>query len=197
LRKLLLLTCAFAALTSFAPAQQIAQINLAVGGSTVFSSKSLSSSEAFLVPPLKGGVYPSFSADVFLQNHFGFNAEFAFRDHQGLYNNYQRFRPIFYDVNGMYTHHVSGRASLDLLGGVGGETLLFYNQFGSCIAGACRVTLSSDHFLLHAGAGIRYRFWRNAFIRPEAHYYRIIDNTEFSSANILRLGASIGYSFVP
>jgi hypothetical protein len=195
LRKLALLTCTVAVLAGFARAQQIAQIDFAVGGSTPFSSKSTSASEAFILPPLKGGVYPGFSTDVLLKNHFGFNAEAAFRYHQGLYAEYQKFRPIFYDVNGVYTQRVSGRASLNFLGGFGGESLIFYNVFENCPSGTCRASLSSNHLLLHAGAELPYRFWKHFFVRPEAHFYRIIDNTEFNSANILRLGASVGYIF--
>jgi hypothetical protein len=195
LRKLVLLICTVVVSASFARAQQVAQIDFAVGGSTPFSTKSISSSEAFVPPPLKGGVYPNFSTDVLLNNHFGFNAEVAFRYHQGLYAEYQKFRPVFYDVNGVYSQRISARASLNFLGGFGGESLIFYNEFASCPSGTCRVSLSSNHFLLHAGAELPYRFWRHFFVRPEAHFYRIIDNTEFNSANILRLGASVGYTF--
>jgi hypothetical protein len=47
---------------------------------------------------------------------------------------------------------------------------------------------------VHAGFGIRYSLWRNFFIRPEANYYRIFNNT-FHSDNVVRLGASVGYTF--
>jgi hypothetical protein len=197
LRKFLLFVCTVVVFASFARAQQVAQIDVAGGGSTLFSSKSTSASEAFLPPPIRGGVYPSLSADVILDNHFGFNAEGAFRFHQGIYDDYQKFRPIFYDVNGMYTHRATGKIVFDFLGGVGGESLIFYNKYYSCPSGSCRPSISANHFLLHAGIDFRYYLWRkrHVFVRPEAHYYRIIDNTEFNSGNILRLGASVGYTF--
>jgi len=182
-------------MASFALGQQVSQIDIAAGGSTLFSPKSNNSSEAFVPPPLKGGLYPAFSVDVLLKNNFGFNAETDFRYHKGLYDDYQRFRPIFYDVNGVYTKRANRRTNLDLLAGVGGESLLFYNAFGNCPSGACRASISSNHFVLHVEADVRYRLKWNFFIRPEAHFYRIIDNNEFSSANILRLGASLGYAF--
>ncbi|HTW58440.1 MAG TPA: hypothetical protein VMD99_09925 [Terriglobales bacterium] len=201
MRKLVLLTCTVVAtvviMASFAGAQQVSQIDIAAGGSTMFSPSYYSSSVAFVPPPLEGAVYPSFSADVLLDNHFGFNAEGMFRYHQGLYAGYQKFRPIFYDVNGVYTRKVAAKTTVDFMAGLGGESLLFYNVFGSCPSGACRASISSNHLLLHAEFDMRYYFWRkrNLFIRPEAHFYRIVDNTEFSSGNILRLGASIGYTF--
>ena len=35
------------------------------------------------------------------------------------------------------------------------------------------------------------------FVRPEAHYYRISNNFQFNSGNIVRLGVSIGYTIGP
>jgi hypothetical protein len=176
---------------------QVAQIDVAAGGSSMFSQKSNSSSEAFILPPLKGGVYPSLSLDVRLKNRFGINAEGVFRYHHTFYDEYQEFRPIFYDINGSYTSRVNKKMSADFLGGAGGESLLFYNVFATCIASTCKDNLSSTHFMLHAGFDIRYYFWRKrrVFVRPEANFYRLFDNSQFSSSNILRLGASIGYSF--
>lgn len=176
---------------------QLAQIDVGVGGSTMFSQKSNSSSEAFILPPLKGGVYPALTLDFRFKNRFGINAEGVFRYHHTFYDEYQEFRPIFYDINGSYTSRVTPKMSADFLGGAGGESLLFYNVFGTCISSTCRDNLSSTKFMLHAGFDLRYYVWkkRRFFVRPEAHFYRIIDNTQFSSGNILRLGASIGYSF--
>ncbi len=198
MRKLALLICAAVATAGFAHAQQIAQIDIAAGGSTLFSTKSISSSAAFIPPPLSGGVYPSFSADVLLDNHFGFNAEGWFRYHAGTYDGFQKFRPVYYDINGVYTRTISTKFRFDALAGFGGESLIFYNQYLPCpLSGACQPQISATHLVLHLGGEVRYYPWRlrHLFLRPEAHYYRIIDNTEFYSGNILRLGASIGYSF--
>jgi len=45
------------------------------------------------------------------------------------------------------------------------------------------------------GADVRYTAWRHFFVRPEAHFYRIFNNNEFHSGNVLRLGVSVGYTF--
>jgi hypothetical protein len=40
--------------------------------------------------------------------------------------------------------------------------------------------------------------WHHAFIRPEARYYNILNNNNnFSSNNVIRVGASIGYTIGP
>jgi hypothetical protein len=194
LRKLGLLGfgCAVVALASFARAQEI---DIMAGGGTLFSSKSTSSSGAYIPPPEKGGVYPSVGATAIFNNHFGLNAEVAYRYHEAFYNGYQRFRPVLLDVNGVFAPRVGPKTSVDFMTGFGLENLSFYNQFGNCY-GVCPTFISDHHFLLHAGAGVRYYFWRQFFVRPEAHYYYIVGITDqFNSANVLRLGASVGYSF--
>jgi hypothetical protein len=179
----------------FAGLARAQQIDIAVGGSTLFSAKSTSASLAYLPPPENGGVYPSVSAGAVFKNHFGLNIETAFRYKEGLYNGYQRYRPILSDVNGVYAPRVGHKTSADFMAGFGLETLVFYNQVGNCNFAACPTLISSNHFLLHAGGGLRYYFWRHFFARPEAHYYYVVGNSEFHSGNVLRLGASIGYTF--
>lgn len=177
---------------SFAHAQQI---DFAVGGSTLWSSKPISASLAFPPPAEKGGVYPTASLQYLRENHFGINIEGAFRYKEATYNNFQPYRPILYDVNGVYARRLSPKIRGDFMAGVGGETLLFY-QSGTCgVNGGCRSFVNSTHFLMHAGVGVRYYFWRNFFIRPEAHYYYIPNNFEFHSNNVFRIGASIGHTF--
>lgn len=194
MRKLTLLASAWTVVLciGFARAQQI---DVAVGGSTLFSSKPTSASLAYLPPAEKGGNYPFVSAEAVFKNRFGVNVEGAFRYKQGLYNAYQRFRPVLYDANAVFAPSISDKMSADLMAGVGGETLLFYNQFASCRVATCPIYISSNHLLGHVGGGVRYYFLGNLFVRPEAHYYYVFRNKEFHSGNVLRLGASIGFTF--
>lgn len=176
------------------------QFDIAVGGSALLSSKSTSASQAFLPPPEKGGTYASASLDYIFKNRLGFNAEVAVRAKQGLYNGYQGFRPVLYDVNAMFAPHWGEKISAEITGGAGGERVLFYNRYSGCnavFATGCLTYVSSNHFLVHFGGGVRYYFWHNLFIRPEAHLYIIRNNIEFNSGNVGRLGVSIGYSFRP
>ena len=197
LRKFALSTSAYTVLlfASFAHAQQI---DVAVGDNAVLSSKYNSSSQAYLPPAEKGGAYPSFSADVIFKNRFGFNGEFAVRAKQGLYNNYQGFRPIFYDFNAVFAPQFGEKVTGEFMGGIGGESIRFYDATGNCsYSTGCLTHISSNHLLVHVGGGIRYYFWHRFFVRPEAHLYFIPNNSQFSSDYVGRVGASIGYSFGP
>jgi len=181
-----------AALVSFAPAQQI---DLAGGASTLWSPKPHTASQAFLPPAENGGTYAGASLQYFGEKRLGINIEGAFRAKQGLYNGYQFYRPIFYDVNAVYAHRLTTKMRGDLSAGAGGETLLFYQQTTCNFSGGCRAYVNNTHFLLHFGAGLRYYVWKNFFVRPEAHYYFIPNNFEFNSDHVLRVGASIGHTF--
>jgi hypothetical protein len=197
LRKFALLASGFVVLlfAGFAEAQQI---DFAVGASGLFSSNyGKSASQAYLPATEKGGIYPSLSADFIFKNRFGFNGEVAVRDKQGLYNGYQDFRPVFYDANALFAPRFGKKVSADFMAGVGAESVIFYNQFATCYgySAGCPTFVSSNHLMGHLSAGVRYYFWRNAFVRPEAHLYLIRNNFEFSSNKVGRLGVSIGYSF--
>ena len=189
---LIMFACLAPVLGGVAQAQEL---SIAASGSTLFSTNSYSSSAAYPQPPEKGGVYPGVNVEYVFENHFGLNVESSFRYHEALYDGYQKYRPVLTDVNGVFAPRTGPRTVADFMAGVGLENVNFYNQFGSC-SGICPNFVSSHHFLFHGGAGVRYYFWRNFFARPEAHYYYIIGNTdEFHSGSVLRLGASIGYTF--
>jgi hypothetical protein len=185
--------CTVLLLATFAHSQQF---DFAVGGGTLFSTRNITASEAFPAPAEKGGLYPSISIERIFKNHYGYSAEIAYRYKEGLYNDYQHFRPFIYDFNAVYASRLAKKTTADLAAGVGGQSLLFYSPSDNCAYVGCSTHLDSNHFLFHAGAGIRYALFRRIFVRPEANYYRIIDNTiDFHSDNVLRLGASIGYTF--
>lgn len=188
--------CMFLLLASLAPAQQF---DFALGGSTLFSPKNMSAAQGYVPPGEKSGLYTSFTADAILKNHLGFSAEIAVRAKQGLYNGYQNYRPVFYDINGLYAPRVGKKTTGDFMAGVGGETVIFYNHFGVCNPSypACPTYLNANHFVGHIGGGLRYYFYRRFFVRPEAHLYFIPNNAEFNANYVARLGASIGYSLAP
>ena len=188
--------CAVLLFASFARAQQI---DVALGASTLLSSKQTSASQVYLPAAEKGGTYPSFSADFIAKNRFGFSAEITTRARYGLYNNYQQFRPFLYDVNGVFAPRLAKKTFADLMAGIGGQSVLFYNKYANCnYPPGCVAHVNSTHLLVHVGGGVRYSVWGNFFVRPEAHFYRIFDNTtDFHSNNVFRVGASIGYTIGP
>jgi hypothetical protein len=184
----------------FASLGHAQQTDFTVGANAVLSSTYNSASLTYLPPAEKGGTYASGSADIVFNNRVGFNGEVAFRAKQGLYNGYQGFRPVFYDVNGVFAPRLGRKASAELMAGVGGESVIFYNRYATCNANyvsGCRTLVSSNHFMIHIGGGVRYYFWRSFFVRPEAHLYMIPNNIQFSSDYVGRIGVSIGYTLRP
>jgi hypothetical protein len=182
-------------LAALIPVARAQQIDLAVGGSTLWSTKPLTASQAFVPPAEKGGTYAGASLQYLTERRLGINIEGAFRAKEGLYNNYQYYRPALYDVNAVYARPLASKVRADFMAGAGGETLLFYQQTNCIYAGGCRTYVNNTHFLVHAGVGVRYYVWRTFFVRPEAHYYFIPNNFEFHSDHVFRFGASIGHTF--
>lgn len=201
MRKSVLLI-ALACCVLLAGVAQAQQFDAMFGFGTLMSSKS---SSASLTAPQseKGGLYTSFSADVIFKHRLGFNGEVAWRTSQGIYPGNgvvgfqdQPYRPILFDFNGMYQPRISKKVGADLMGGVGWQNTRFYVPF--CTNGfTCNPFVSSHHFLVHVGGGIRYNVWGHFFIRPEVHYYKINNNNDFNSGNVFRAGASIGYTIGP
>jgi hypothetical protein len=198
LRKLALLAPVFAILfcSLFATAQQG---DIAFSGGTLVSSGSCDSFTGLC--PEKGGFYPGINADVIFHKRAGFEFDTVWKGSQGAYGGTggQPFRPLLFSFNGMYQPRLSKKAGIDLLGGIGWQSTRFYGYTptsGCVYFGACYV--SSNHFLVDVGGGIRYYVWGHVFVRPEARFYHIVNNTDvFSNSNVVRVGASIGYTIGP
>ncbi len=201
--KKLLPLLAVAVLLSFAGVAQAQQFDAALGFGTV-TAPAASSNGTNSFPSLSGGLYTSFSGDVLLWHHLGFGGAVSPRWSQSTYggalNNFgiiQKYRPIFYDFNAVYGRTFPKKKfGADVMAGIGGLDLRFYQPFYSCGL-TCTNYVSSNHFAGHFGADLRFYFWGHAFIRPEAHYYIVHNNVEFNNVNASRFTISIGYSFLP
>jgi hypothetical protein len=170
------------------------QVDIFIGGGTL-----LSSSASNLLPAEKGGTYLNIGGDaVFLKHRLGINIETAWRATQGTYIFQEvNYRPILTDFNLLYQPHLGKKFGLDLMGGIGAGATRLYSP-GPSVPGEANF-VSSDHFMEHLGAGIRYYAWHHLFVRPEVHYYHIQNNNTaidfgFSSNSVVRVGASIGYT---
>jgi len=196
LRKLALFASVFGLLffTQLASAQQG---DAMFGFGTIMSSGSCDVNTGLC--PEKGGLYTSFSADVIFHKRVGFNFETAWKTSQGSYGGPggQPFRPILSDFNLMYQPKLNKKVGADLMAGLGWQSTRFYLPF--CTGSfSCNNFVSSRHFLVDLGAGVRYYVWNHVFVRPEIHYYHVANNTnDFSSDNLFRAGASIGYTIGP
>lgn len=177
----------------FASAQQV---DVFMGGGSLFSSSA--SSGGF--PSEGGGLYLNLGGDLVVHNRVGFNVETAWRATQGVYvSGTENFRPILTDFNLLYQPKLGRHAGLDLMAGIGAGDTRFYVP-GPSTPGYPNYA-STDHFMEHLGAGIRYYVWHHVFVRPEIHYYHIQSNSSinnngaFNTDNEFRGGASVGYSF--
>jgi len=194
LRKLAILTavCAFVFFAQFASAQQA---DIMIGGGTLLSSNPNSGSN--FAPSEKGGTYINIDGNVIgFKKRFGINIGTSWRASQGTYFSPETFRPILTNFNGIYQPKLGKKVGVDLFGGIGVASTRFYlPQITQCSFTGCINYNSSNHFMEDLGGGIRYYVWHHAFVRPEVHYYHIQSNTdEFSSNNVVRVGASIGYT---
>lgn len=189
---------AFLLFTQFASAQLASdqQVDIFLGGGTLMSSSNSSSG----LPAEKGGTYLNLGGDaVFLRHRLGINIETAWRASQGVYiSGLENYRPLLTDFNLLYQPRLGKKAGLDLMAGIGAGDTRFYAP-GPSTPGYPNY-VSTDHFMEHLGGGIRFYVWQHVFVRPEIHYYHIQSNNNlnnngaFSSNNVFRVGASIGYT---
>jgi len=203
LRKFALVATIFAVLmlANLASAQQA---DAMLGFGTVMSPGAAAcgtgSSTAQFACPERGGLFMNLGADVIFHRRMGFGFDAAWRASQGDYGGLGvPYRPILFDFNGVYQPRISKKAGADFMGGIGWQSTRFYGYqpTSNCVYfGACYQ--SSNHFLVDLGAGLRYYVWGHVFVRPEVRYYKIFNNTaDFTSGNVFRVGASIGYTIGP
>lgn len=163
------------------------------------SGCNVNSVSGFFTCPQKGGVYPTIGADVIFHKRLGVGFDVAWRGGQGDYGGTGiPYRPILIDFNGVYQPKLGKRAGLDLVGGIGFQSTRFYSSNYTCSFFSCTNFVSSHHFLIDVGAGLRYYVWGHVFVRPEVRYYWVNNNTvDFTNVNLVRIGASIGYTIGP
>jgi hypothetical protein len=174
-------------------AAQAQQMDAAVGFGTLGSPSAASASGSYTPQAIRGGLYPSFSADFLIKRTLGVSGELAWRGSQGFYQPAAvNFRPMVWDFNGIWLPAVSKRFAPEVSAGIGAETLHFY--VAPACGTNCQNYVSTNHFLGHVGAGVRYYVKGGFFVRPEAHFYAVRNNVEFSSPYFARYGVSIGYT---
>lgn len=142
-----------------------------------------------------GGTYLSFSGDYTPWHDFGFGGEVSWRASQNLYLGYQPYRPIFYSANAVWAPKLGKHFGIDLLAGIGAESLRFYTNYYQCNYVSCTNYVSSNHFMGVFGGGLKAYIHGGIFIRPEVRLYAIRNNVEFNSGTPVRAGVSIGYTF--
>ena len=210
MRKSAFLATVFAVvvLCSFATAQQG---DAYIGAGTLLSSKAsgtiipgtncTTNSSGNPICPEKGGTYLNLGADVIFKSRIGAAFDINWKAGQGAFGGPggQPYRPLLFTLNGVFQPRLGKKAGLDLFGGIGWQSTRFYSYQAttSCLYFSACYT-SSNHFLVDVGGGIRYYVFGHMFIRPEARIFHIMNNTDnFTSGNVVRVGASIGYTIGP
>ena len=194
---------AFLSMAQFASAQQG---DVMFGAGTLLSSAASATQQVSGNIAERGGTYLNVSADVVaFKKRVGFMWETSWRASQGAYIPGQiNYRPILTDFNALWQPRLGKKIGLDIFGGIGLASTRFYYPFTtSCSYFSGCINYTSNHnFMEDAGAGLRYYVWHHFFVRPEIHYYHIDGNDAvnianpggFSSDNVFRVGASIGYT---
>lgn len=194
MRKLILLASSvvllFAASAAFAQGGDVA-----IGFSSLMAPSSASASPQYSPQTIGGGLYPNFSVDFLIRHRMGVEGEIAWRGGRTLYGGYEPFRPIFYNINGIWSPKLGNKLGAELMAGIGAASIRFYTGSYNCNFVTCTDYTSVNHFMGSVGAGLKYYVHGHFFVRPEVRLYLIHNNFEFSSGRAVRAGASIGYSF--
>jgi len=190
LKKLLFVVATFALIFLLGSPAVAQQFDLSAGVSGLTAPSSTADLQT-----IGGGAYPTFGLDFLFFHNLGVGFNAAFRAKENLYQGQLPFRPFFYDVDAVYAPPLGKRAQLEFSAGIGAESVRFYTPQFQCSFTGCTNFVSSNHFLGQFGAAIRLYVTPRIFIRPEAHFYEVHNNVEFSGSSASRFGVSIGYSF--
>lgn len=196
----IVLSFACASLAAFSNLAQAQRIDLGFAGSTVLAPSASSCSGDCQIPQsLSGGTFLGFNGDVIFWHNLGAGAEFNWRASQGsgAYANDLgvNYRPLFYNFNAVYSPKLASHAYLELVGGIGAMSTHLYECNDCGIAGGSQEVASSSHFDIDVGGGVKFYVKHGIFIRPEARFYWINNNTNYSGSYATRVGATLGYTF--
>jgi len=196
LRSALVLSAACIAVGLISGSAQAQKIDIAFGVSTPLAPSANQNG-----PSLSGGAYPGFSGDILFWHNLGFGAEVSWRASQS--QNYEdsgeNIRPLFYNFNAVYSAKLAPHIALEAVGGIGA---LDNHVYACTLAVGCgsEQLASSNHFDVDFGGGLKLYARGGFFVRPEARFYWVNNNTSssginYSSNHATRVGASIGYTF--
>ena len=129
------------------------------------------------------------------QNYLVFQQQSA-----GAYGDILQSRTTFYDFNGIAQPISTKRFALQFQGGIGGTNVKFYEQLSSssAILGNSQSTQffgSSNHFQVHAGAGVQVYVTDHIFVRPQFDLHYVHNFSQFGSNAVPSATVWVGYSF--
>jgi len=188
-----------------ATAQSLIDVNVGFGSVTDKASTTGMDQSTFAPCPLTsgscsptlslGGMFMGVGANLMLWKHFGVGVEADFQPGKSNYATIPgslvtgypaitfKSRETFYDFNGIYQPVNTKRATLQLMGGIGGANTKFYESYvatGSPLGGTntSQYASSANHFQIHAGAGVQIYLTDHVYIRPQFDLHYVPNFTE-------------------
>lgn len=109
-------------------------------------------------------------------------------------------RVTFYQFDGIYQPYATKKASFQIIGGVGGANVKFYeaqSSTGSVLGNtnSSQYAQSANHFQVHAGVAVQLYVSGGLFIRPEFDIHYVPNFIQFGSNVVTQEMVWIGYSF--
>jgi len=153
-----------------------------------------------------------FGANLMLWNHFGVGGDVMVQPARQNYLTFQQAnsatgqagdilqsRVTFYEFNGIYQPVSSKKALLQLIGGIGGANVKFYEQVSqsSTVLGnsvQSQYAGSSNHFSVHGGLGVQIYVTDHVFIRPQFDVHYVTNFSQFGRNIVTSEMVWIGYS---
>jgi hypothetical protein len=154
-----------------------------------------------------------FGANLMLWKHFGIGGEANIQPSKPTYALLQpgiasqgqpaitlQSRITFYDFNGIYQPVNTKKVALQLVGGIGGANLKFYeNATGAnALVGSYNQSQyagSSNHFQVHGGVGVQFYVTDHVFIRPQFDVRYVRNLSQFGRNLVTSEMVWLGYSF--
>ncbi|MGH9466699.1 MAG: hypothetical protein ACRD1Y_05035 [Terriglobales bacterium] len=167
-----------------APVTRAQSLDIFAGLNALTAKQAVSS-----IPKLSGSVFPSGGVELWL-GAIGVGAEGSFR----ATSNGSGLRPVYYDANVLFApFHISRSIVPELMLGLGSQNVEGFEALGSCGGLSNCAQYAGNHLAAHVGLAVKVYVTEHIFLRPEAHFYFIHNNTAFPNAQ--RWGVSLGYTF--
>jgi hypothetical protein len=222
IRRYVLLAVAGALTVPFASAQSTFDFNVGFGAvqdsaastgidNFTLGSCALGSSTTCVKTPSLSGFMLGFGGNLMLWKHFGVGAEYSLQPAKqdylalsvagtGLTSDEIQSRAAFYDFNGIIVPVRSKKASLQLIGGIGGMNLKFYENQSASTALTGNQSFnqffgSANHFQVHGGVGVQVYLTDHIFVRPQFDVHYVHNLTQYGRNTPIEAKVWIGYSF--
>jgi len=160
--------------------------------------------------PSLSGFMLGFGGDLMLKKHLGIGANVSFQPGKQTYGNFpqtatqfayqDQIRNTFYSVDGIFEPASSKKYAVDILGGVGGVNVKFYQSqtVSSTLIGSNNASQyfgSSNHFQVHAGVGVSVFVTDHIYVRPEFDIHYVPNFVQFGTNLVKQEMLWVGYSF--